>query len=655
MEFSMRRYTLILASVVLGSFLLFAQQPPDANYPIIQGGQQQEPNDLPGQPVARLGVMNGEVSVRRGDSTEWVAAAQNVPLMAGDALSVGPGGSVEIQLDYANFIRVGGDSEVRISQLENGRSQVQLARGLMTWRVLRDSNAQSEISTPSAAVHPLRLSAVRAEVGPDGTTRIIVRKGEAEVSNPRGTEVVREGNMMLLRGAPGDPEYQIVYAPPRDGWDTWSDQRDTYLERAQSPRYVSQDVYGTEDLDQYGRWGYDPAYGNVWTPTVADSWAPYRNGQWVWQDYYGWTWMDYAPWGWAPFHYGSWYFRTGYGWSWFPGPRYAHYWWRPGVVGFFGFGGGTTIAVGFGNVGWVPLAPFEAFHPWYGRGWYGGGYSTIASVNITHNVNVTNIYRNARVANGITAVSTQDFQRGYFRNPVNVGRGQIEQASLVRGVVPVAPTASNLRFSERPASQAAVPRSQISNQRFYSRMPAPGNTFQRTPFTQQQASVRSAFDRGSNGTSSAPVQPGSSGWQRFGEPGSNSGMTVQRNGFQPSNNTPAATTPQSRPGWDRFGAPQAQRFAQPAPAPQVQQPQQRPSYQQYRAPAYQAAPQQGPRSVQVAPPIVQQRQTPQQNYRSAPPSNSFRANPGGGGGAHPAPAPSGGHGGGGGAHGNGRR
>ena len=158
-------------------------------------------------------------------------------------------------------------------------------------------------------------------------TRIIVRHGDAEISTPRGTEHIHEGNMMLVRGAADDPEYQVVYASARDGWDNFNDQRDAFLERAQSNvgRYVSPDINGAEDLDAYGRWGYDPAYGNVWTPNVPPTWAPYQDGQWVWEDYYGWTWVDYDPWGWAPFHYGSWYMRPGFGWTWFPGVRYGRY------------------------------------------------------------------------------------------------------------------------------------------------------------------------------------------------------------------------------------------------------------------------------------------------------------------------------------------
>jgi hypothetical protein len=302
-----------------------------------------------------------------------VAAAVNAPLMSGDEISVAAGSRAEIQIDTAHFLRIGGDTELRLADLENGHYQVQVAHGLVTWRVLRDSQAQADISTPLVSVQPGRQSLVRVEVSPDGSSHVTVRHGEATVSTQKGSEKVTENSTMDIRGTAADPEFQVVAAAPRDEWDGWSDQRDSYLARAQAPRYVPQGVSGVEDLDAYGHWAYDPAYGWVWAPTEASSWAPYQNGQWVWEDYYGWTWVDYAPWGWAPFHYGSWYMRPGLGWAWFPGPRVGRVWWRPAMVGFFGWGGGIGIGVGFGfgNIGWVPLAPFEVFHPWYGRGGFG--------------------------------------------------------------------------------------------------------------------------------------------------------------------------------------------------------------------------------------------------------------------------------------------
>jgi hypothetical protein len=647
---SMRRTSVLLAVVVASGLLLGQQsyppqygypQAPQQGYPPQQQGyppqqqgyppqqqpqpQNQAPQDTngapdePGQPVARLGVINGEASVRRGDSGEWVAAALNAPLMAGDSVSIGPNGSAELQLDSGNFVRLSGETEMRISDLENGRNQIQIARGLITYRVLRDSGTQSEISTPAVAVRPVHASAVRVEVAPDGSTRIIVRHGDADVSTSKGTEHIHEGNMMLVRGSPDEPEYQIVYAPARDGWDNWNDQRDAYIEGAQSNRYLSQDIQGGEDLDAAGRWGYDPAYGNVWTPNVAPTWAPYRDGQWVWEDYYGWTWVDSEPWGWAPFHYGSWYFRTGLGWSWFPGPRYGHYWWRPAMVGFFGFGGaGFGVGFGFGNVGWVPLAPFEVFHPWYGRGWYGGrGVLVAGRVGVVNNVNIYNTYRNARFGNGVTAVSSQDFQRGVFRNQIGVDRTQLQRASLVRGAVPITPSANNLRFNDRPVS-TATPRGEITNQRFFSRMQTSGGAAAaRVPFSQQQAAVRSAFGERApaqtfgGGYRGAPAPAQQSGeWQRFGRPP-----------------TAAVPSPLQRAepngGWNRFGSPQpapgsaSQRSVPQRPIPQRSAPQR--SEPQRSAPSY---------------------QRPAPSYQRPAPSYSGRPSYGGGGGYRAAPAPS---------------
>lgn len=512
------------------------QQPYPQGAPYPQGGPAPQgapapaqqgaaaPLDEPGRAVARLGILNGEASIRRGDSNDWVAAAVNAPLMSGDQISVAAGSRAEIQLDAAHFLRLAGDTEVRLADIENGHYQVQVSHGLMTWRVLRNTQAQVDISTPLVAVHPGPLSTVRVEVDGDGSSHVTVRHGEATVSTQAGSEKVAENSTMDIRGSQGDPEFQVVAAAARDEWDGWGDQRDTYLLRAQSQRYVQPEVSGVEDLDPYGHWVYDPAYGWVWMPTVATNWAPYQNGQWVWEDYYGWTWVDYAPWGWAPFHYGSWYFRGGLGWAWYPGPRVGRVWWRPALVGFFGWGGGIGIGVGFGfgNIGWVALAPHEVFNPWYGRGGF-------VNVNIVRNANVAGAFRNAGVANGVTAVSAVDFQRGNFRNTVPVDRATLQSASLVRGTVPMTPTTQNLRFSNRTATVTPGARAGASSQRFLGA--ATPASAARTPFAQQQTAVRSAM----NGTSAVQSRAQSAG----------------QAGFQ-NRGGPVGAGQSSAPGWQRF-------------------------------------------------------------------------------------------------------
>src|SRR5436305_7885266 len=122
-----------------------------------------------------------------------------------------------------------------------------------------------------------------------------------------------------------------------------------------SPRDVTQGVYGAEDLDANRTWVNTPDYGNVWQPTVAAYWAPYHAGRWAWEDWYGWTWVSYDPWGWAPYHYGRWFNNPRYGWCWYPGVSGVRHYWSPALVGWIGFGGGGGFGFGFGNVGWVRL------------------------------------------------------------------------------------------------------------------------------------------------------------------------------------------------------------------------------------------------------------------------------------------------------------
>ena len=377
----MKRWALILA-LSWAMLPVAAQQAPAAA---------QQPADQDGPGVARLSVMNGDVSLRRGDSGDFIAAALNAPLVITDRVITGPQSRAEIQFDSGNMIRVGSNAEVRLSELEYRRYQVQIAGGTTTFRVLRQTGAAVEISTPSVAIHPLTLGVYRVTVHEDGSCEITVRMGEADILTPKGSERLRAGTTMQARGTAQEPEFRNVAAIPFDEWDRWNQNRDQELERSRSSQYVSPDIYGTEDLDNNGRWVSVDGYGAVWAPTVDPGWAPYRNGRWVWEDYYGWTWVSYDPWGWAPYHYGRWFYAPVYGWCWWPGSMRARAYWSPALVAFFGWGpyGGFTAGIGFGwgNVGWVPLGPYEPFYRWYGRGAW-AGYRSTAIVN----VNLATVY-----------------------------------------------------------------------------------------------------------------------------------------------------------------------------------------------------------------------------------------------------------------------
>ena len=445
----MKRIIFPVALLTLG-LLAWAQQPyPQGSqypqgpqYPPPQGQPpqgQDDPADAAEHGVARLSLVNGSVSVTR-DSGESVGASVNAPLETADRIITGEGSRAEIQFDPGNMIRLGANTDVRMGDLQYRHYLVQISQGTTLFRVLRDTDAQIEISTPSVSVAPLRQGTYRVTVRPDGSSEITVRAGEAELNSPSGTERLSAGQTMLSRGSANDPEFMNVAAIPYDEWDRWNADRDRFFERAPDvSRYAPPDMDGTAELSNYGRWVWDPSYGYVWVPNnEPPDWAPYRDGRWDDLDYYGWSWVSYDPWGWAPYHYGNWY-RASFGWAWYPGPIGPRHYWRPALVGFFGFGSpgfGVSLGFGYGNVGWVPLAPNERFHPWYGRGFVGGRNPVVVN-----NTNIAATFRNASVSGAVTGVRAGDFGRvGVSRNAfVRPDSGDLARAGMARGGMPLAP------------------------------------------------------------------------------------------------------------------------------------------------------------------------------------------------------------------------
>ncbi len=430
------------------------------------GAFAQSSDSGPALGVARISLINGDVTTQRGGDGDWVKAGVNTPLIEGDTIQTGPGSRAEVQLDYSNLIRLDGATEVEVSELANRKFRVRLIEGRITYSELRNGEADVDIETPHIAVRPAKNGRYEIEARYNETT-VQVRKGEAEVVSSEGIEVVRSGKLMRVRDEGQGLEFRLTSAEPRGEWDDWNRRRDDRLNKSESYRYVSSSISGAHELDEYGDWRYVSGYGNVWYPQVASGWAPYRNGRWSYIDYYGWNWIGYEPWGWAPYHYGRWFHNASYGWGWYPGRyRYRHSW-RPALVSFFGYGGrGFSLGVGLGygslysQIGWCPLAPGEAYYPWYGR----GGGNSINNTTIINNTNIYNTFRNARTHNGVTVVDAQGFSQGQMNNVSSVRGVELQRATSIRGQIPVVPSRSSQGTVVRnAAARSATARAAVTS------------------------------------------------------------------------------------------------------------------------------------------------------------------------------------------------
>ncbi len=450
--------------------------------------------DEPEPEVGRVSLINGDVSTMRGDSGDWVASTVNAPVVQGDKIATGKQSRTEIQLDYANIMRLDQGTEARIADLSRGRIQVQLAGGQLSLTVLKGNEANVEVDTPNVAIRPMQEGVYRIQVLSDSQSLVIVRNGEAEISTGQGSTRVERNDMITIRGA-DNPEYKVSQAPGVDTWDDWNNERNRQIQDAQSWRYANNYYTGAQDLDRYGRWVQAPGYDWVWSPYADADWAPYRSGRWCWESYWGWTWVSDEPWGWAPYHYGRWFWNNT-GWCWWPGPVHAAYRpiWAPAYVSFFGFGyGGRNWSFGFGfgfnSIGWLPVGPCDRHYPWWG---HHNNYNLANVTNITNVRNVGGIgpladsrqrpyysnlqmaLRDPRVQHGVTAVSTENFVQGRtdLHNQIRTGIS-LRNAQMVQGTVPAVPTRASLRPADRSVNPASLPARTASAQKFFGTRQSP--------------------------------------------------------------------------------------------------------------------------------------------------------------------------------------
>jgi len=550
---------------------------------------------------------------------------KNRPLTTGDNLWADKDSRAELQTGSTS-IRMDSETSITFLNLDDRNTQIKLSQGSIILRVRHvDDDDDFEVDTPNLAFQIQRTGEYRITVTADGNeTDTTVWHGRSEATGGGASYVVIAGQRARFTG--GDQlDHEIDQIPRRDDFDEWSDNRDQRQDHSESSNYISPEMTGAEDLDEYGHWHYAADYGPVWTPTaIAPGWAPYRYGHWVWVAPWGWTWVEDEPWGFAPFHYGRWAFVED-SWCWVPGPVYVRPVYAPALVAFVG-GGGFAMGVGVGEgVAWFPLAPREVYVPWYrtSRGYVNNVNVTNTRVNVTQvtnvynttiiNNNTTNItrvnYVNQHITNGVTAVHRDTFvnARPVAANVVRVDPKQIAEAPVTRAI-PVQPVRASVMGAGRPVTNAR-PSETVANRPVVAvrQPPAPRAPFEaRQPMAPNVRVENQGHPQPPTRTPAEPMRPGQPA------PRSNEATRPQPPTLQPNqpsrpqppnmvnNNRPGGPTNVPRPGMEPR-EPQRQEDSPRQPEPRsMERPAPRPSVPEYGRPLVRPAPpvQENPRQQQ---------------------------------------------------------
>ncbi|PHV41114.1 DUF6600 domain-containing protein [Janthinobacterium sp. BJB304] len=308
--------------------------------------------------VGRISTVEGQVLVRAGDG-DAQNALLNWPVTTDNRLSTLRGALAEFRVGAA-AVRLDGDSELEVSELDDDSFKLHLSYGTVSVRVRNpDALRGFELTTAQARVILTQPGWVRIEAGRQpGTSVVSVLDGAADVDGATGSVTLRAGKRAELT----DEELRTG-AVQRVAFDHWPE---ALPAAAPALRYVTDDTTGYEELDRYGAWQEDAQYGPLWLPSaVPAGWAPYSDGRWTWIAPWGWTWVDNAPWGYAPSHYGRW-VLLGHRWGWAPGRERGRVPWAPALVGWVGGNHGQQHGQRPGpGIGWFPLSPHDRYVPGY--------------------------------------------------------------------------------------------------------------------------------------------------------------------------------------------------------------------------------------------------------------------------------------------------
>jgi hypothetical protein len=455
--------------------------------------------------VARLSFLQGDVSFSPAGEPDWVVAGLNRPLIRGDRLWTDIRGRVELELGNAAF-RADEFTALTLLDLDDEVAQVELTEGRLNLFVRQLHPGQVyEIATPTLALVITEPGSYMVEVGRDGRfTEVQVWRGSADAYGDRAHLVLRQGDAVRFHD-PWMRDFQFL-ALRTDDFTRFSFARDERMQYAQSLRYVSSDVIGYSDLDQYGSWRQVRDYGAVWFPSqVRADWAPYRYGHWIWQEPWGWTWVDDTPWGFAPFHYGRWAY-VGNRWGWIPTPPRTRAVYAPALVAFVG-GAGWTVGVNLRSepIGWFPLGPRDVYVPSYrvSRGYFTRINHGPTFISTTHVVNVYNnhyvrdrglgqlSYTYRSLPGAVTVVPSDVFVRS---QPVSRALLRVDSEAITRAEVHrLATHAPSRRSVLGPAQSAsAQPRREAVQREVRVRREPPPEI---APFAQRQAALQRAPGR----------------------------------------------------------------------------------------------------------------------------------------------------------------
>jgi hypothetical protein len=217
-----------------------------------------------------INAITGQASVHsRGDSS-WNQLMITDDLNSGDRVRTSSDGRVEILLNPGSYLRLGGDSEVEMSDNTLANLELRLLRGTAIVEATGADGIELNIniSTPHTKLAIVRQGLYRVSVVPGDATELIVRKGRVVLGDSHtkvkgGNKVVFSATNVLVAKLTKEEKKQTEEV------DVWSKQRGDTLAKANrriTDRMLRSAFASYTDFDPFwrsrqGLWFYNTRAG----------------------------------------------------------------------------------------------------------------------------------------------------------------------------------------------------------------------------------------------------------------------------------------------------------------------------------------------------------------------------------------------------------
>jgi uncharacterized membrane protein YgcG len=184
-----------------------------------------------------INAITGQASVHSRGETDWQQLSITDDLDAGDRVRTANDGRVEILLNPGSYLRLGGDSEVELSNNSLENLEVRLLRGtaIVEATGADDLDLNINISTPHTKLAIVRQGLYWLNVVPENATELIVRKGRVILSDSHTK--VKGGNKVVFNAtnvSVAKLTKEEKKASESEEVDIWSKDRGKMLAKANS-------------------------------------------------------------------------------------------------------------------------------------------------------------------------------------------------------------------------------------------------------------------------------------------------------------------------------------------------------------------------------------------------------------------------------------